>query len=282
MIRLLCLFLLECIVVRTAFAQVDYTLDSPYRKHIEGQLAYTLGANTPLYVAPDTGAVLHATLPTATPLTILERLDEAEKRQGFYTNWYRVQYQQQEAFVWGGDLAVAQLQDSSSQLHITYGLQKISTIQYNNYQEPQLILKIIASQQGQVLDSINLAAIGTLYTQTQLQTKGNQGLAGVKQVVELAFSDGYCGGVAATRTLLWDGKKWHSLALLTQGFGDNSFSNQYYKYPEEHKKGSNIIELWKEEGYYNPNQQPVYTTREQQVYEWTGTQLLSIEATNAP
>lgn len=277
MIRLWFLFLLAYSLVNFAWAQVDYTLDSPYRKHSEGERAWTLGTATQLYTAPDTGAVLHATLPTATPLIILERLDEAEKRQGFYTNWYRVQYQQQEAFVWGGDLAVTQVQASNSPIQFTYGLQQISTIQYDHYQEPQLFLLLFASQQGQVLDSIVLAAVGTLYTQTQLQIKDNQGLTGIEQVVEIAFNDGYCGGVAATSTLLWDGKKWHALGLLSQGFGDNAFSNQYYKYPQEHKKGSNLIELWKEEGYYNQNQQPVYRIRKKQWYEWTGTQLLSIE-----
>lgn len=277
MIRLWFLFLLACSLVNFAGAQMDYTLDSPYRKHSEGEWAWTLGTAAQLYTAPDTEAVLHATLPTATPLKILERLDEAEKRLGFYTNWYRVQYQQQEAFIWGGDLAVAQVQASNAPIQFTYGLKKISTIQYNNYQEPQLLLLLFASYQGQVLDSIALAAVGTLYTQTQLQTKDNQGLIGIEQVVELAFSDGYCGGVAATSTLLWDGKKWHVLGLLSQGFGENTFSNQYYKYPQDHKKGSNIIELWKEEGYYNSKQQPVYRRRKKQWYEWTGTQLLSIE-----
>lgn len=257
--------------------QVDYTADSPYRVHTEGELVWTLGPNARVYWGPDTQATLHATLPINTPLQLLERLDETEKRQGFRTNWYRVQYQGQDVFIWGGDLALAKIESPTTALTITYGLQKIRTIQRSNYQEPQLELALVGSNKGQLVDSIHLAAIGTLYTQTQVQLRGAQGLAGVQEVIEIAFSDGYCGGVAATTTLVWDGENWHELGVLSQGFGDNHFSNAYYSYPQDHQKGSNIIELHHEEGYYTTQKQPIYTLQETKVYEWTGAQLLLIE-----
>ena len=79
--------------------QADYTADSPYRKHAEGEVAWTLYPATKVYWGPDTQAVLCATLPVGTAVTILERLDETEKRKGFLTNWYRAAYQGQEIFV---------------------------------------------------------------------------------------------------------------------------------------------------------------------------------------
>lgn len=257
--------------------QVDYTADSPYRIHAEGQVAWTLYQETKVYCGPDTQAVLYAVLPAGTALTIAERLDEAEKRQGFFTNWYRATYQGQEIFVWGGDLAVAKQQNTTTGLTILYGLKQISMVERGTYQEPQLELVVVAHSQGKWIDSIHLAAIGTLYTLTNLQLRGDQGLAGIQEIVEIAFSDGYCGGVAATATLLWNGRDWRQLALLSQGFGDNHFSNTYYQYPTEHQTGSNIIELHQEKGYYNQKRQAIYTHQNIQFFEWTGTRLLSVE-----
>lgn len=270
---MLCAFLVV-FCVSSCFGQVDYATDSPYRSHPEGKVVWTLGI-TPMYVAPDTQAVLHKMLLAATPLHLLERLDETEKRQGFCTNWYRVFQDRQEGFVWGGDLALAQLVMSSGTF--TYGLKSIKTVEYDNYQEPQLELAIITSREGRITDSIHITAVGTVYTQTKAQLKGSQGLVGVEQVVEIAFSDGYCGGIAATTTLLWDGNHWYNLGVLSQGFGDNHFSNVYYNFPQQHQKGSNLLELCREEGYYNQQHQPIYTLQKKQWYEWTGTALLQVE-----
>ncbi|MFK7797516.1 MAG: hypothetical protein AB8E82_08690 [Aureispira sp.] len=272
------LFLLLLIFVPfLGIGQVDYTADSPYRKHVEGEVAWTLYQETKVYWGPDTQALLYATLPVGTALTIVERLDEAEKRQGFFTNWYRAAYQGQEIFVWGGDLAVAKQQNVTTGLTILYGLKQIRMVERGTYQEPQLELVVVAYRQGEWIDSIHLAAIGTLYTLTNLQLRGNQGLAGIQEIVEIAFSDGYCGGVAATATLLWNGQNWTKLAILSQGFGDNHFSNAYYQYPQEHQTGSNIIELHREKGYYNQERQAIYTQQNIQIFEWTGKQLLLID-----
>jgi hypothetical protein len=271
------LLLLIGFVPLLSTAQEDYTGDSPYRKHTEGEMAWTLSPATKVYRGPDTQAVLYATLPVGTALTILERLDETEKRKGFLTNWYRVDYQGQEIFVWGGDLALSKQQNPSTGWTILYGLEQIKKVKRGTYFEPQLELVVSISKNNQWIDSIHLAAIGTLYTQTNLSLRGHQGLAGVQEIVEIAFSDGYCGGVAATATLLWNGLVWKQLAVLSQGFGDNHFSNTYYKYPHEHQTGSNIIELHQEEGYYNQARQAIYTQQNIQLYEWTGTRLLLVE-----
>lgn len=275
-----CFFLLFCgwfLGWSSCFGQVDYTADSPYRVHLEGGKVWTLGA-AKLYTGPSRQAGVRATLRAGTPLQLLERLDETETRQGFRTNWYRVQYQQEEGFIWGGDLAIAQLELPQQAGTLHYGLTSIKAIQRGGYEEPQLEIALVTSQNGVLLDSLNIVAIGTLYTNTKAQLKGAQGLAGAQQILELAFSDGYCGGVAATITLVWDGQYWQELGLLSQGFGDNHFSNAYYHYPNDHKRGSQLVELHREEGYYNQQQQPVYTLQSTQVYEWTGTQLLQIEA----
>lgn len=273
------LFLLVLVPLLGA-GQVDYTADSPYRKQAEGQLAWTLYQETKVYWAPDTQAVLYAVLPVGTAVTILERLDEAEKRKGFFTNWYRAAYQDQEIFVWGGDLALSKQQSTIGGLTILYGLEQIRMVERGTYQEPQLELVIVACEQGKWIDSVHIMALGTLYTQTNIKLRGDQGLAGIQELVEIAFSDGYCGGVAATATVLWNGQNWKKLPILSQGFGDNHFSNAYYQYPHEHQIGSNIIELHQEEGYYNQEQQPIYIQQKIQLYEWTGIRLLSVEGSS--
>jgi hypothetical protein len=272
-------------VVRSA-AQLDHTAESPYRALVEGAWVWTLGGAAKVYAGPDTQAVLYTSLKAGQPLFLLERLDETEKRRGFRTNWYRVRYaassaeELNEGFVWGGALALQRLRACSSNLQIAYGLQSIKRVQRGAYEEPQLELVVVASRKGEVLGQTTVRAVGSIYTHTQAQLRGNQGLAGIDQIVEIAFNDGYCGGVAATVTLLWDGQKWHQLELLSQGFGDNTFSKAAYSYPQEHQKGSTLIQLRREAGYYNQQGAIIYTQQKKQWYQWTGTQLLGIEGEN--
>ncbi len=283
MTRFILWLLLECSAVVVGWGQVDYTADSPYRALVEGSIGWTLRAETGVYVGPHAKTALCTTLAAARPLFLLERLDETETRQGFRHNWYRVRYADPsptdlgEGFVWGGDLALEKIQTCAPSLQITYGLDKIRLVQRETYEEPQLELLIVASRQGQVVASTRLDAVGSIYTQARAQLRGHQGLAGIHQVLEIAFNDGYCGGVAATATLLWDGQHWHPLDILSQGFGDNAFSNAYYKYPTEHQRGNNLLELYREEGYYNRQQQAVYTKKSIEIYEWTGKQLFLVE-----
>lgn len=258
----------------TLYAQPDYTLESTYRQLPEGQWTRLLYEQVPIYAAPAMGTGILARGGIGQPIQVLSRLDERMTRRGFSTNWYAVIYPSPtgpvEGFVWGGDLAVQILLLEGSEQFLLVGLRSIELVNRGAYEEEQLTLTLQICRLGRLLHTSSVLAVGTLYTDLQVKAWADRELQGVQQVVEVQFSDGYCGGVSATQTLFWDGTQMHEVGLLSNGFSDDRFDRSYYRYPNEHQYGPQIVLLQHEVGTYNSRRQPHYTRQEERRFRWTG------------
>lgn len=257
-------------------AQPDYTLQSAYRLLTEGAEALIWRDQVPIYQAPSTQAPIGGTAPASSRVTVRARLDEQERRAGFRTNWYAVEYHGAEGYVWGGDLAV-QAQPFDAQTWALLGVQRLELVNRGTYDEEQIVLQLTIVQQGRPVAAATFPAVGTLYTQVQLHTQTDHQLTGIQQILEVQYSDGYCGGVSATQTLLWDGTTLHPLEVLSNGFSDTQFDRSYYRYPNEHRYGKDIVVLQQEAGTYNAQNRPQYTHQVEQQYRWTGKELQPIQ-----
>lgn len=259
-------------------AQEDYTLNTPYRNLAEQTWTVILSPTATIYTAPSTAATSLVQLPLGTPVFITARMDELQKINGFKTNWYQVQFQQdsiwETGFVWGGSLAVAIISGSEDPaLKLFYGVSHLQLVSRGDYEEEAIYLRLIAFKDGQCLDSLRLEAMGTLYTKTGLQATGNRGLKGVMEVLELSFGDGYCGGVSATQTIFWDGRQLHAIDLLSNGYSSRSFSNHFFRYPTDQEGLPNTILLCEEAGRIE-DKKAIYTHQKQQAFHWNGQRLV--------
>lgn len=263
----------------TSFAQ-DYTFGSLYRTLDEGKTYYILKDQSKVHTAPFITATTVAILSVSTAITVEERMDEIVKINGFRTNWYRVSFDnngiREEGFVWGGNIAVGAFRGiENPKLLFLYGIDNIELVQRGDYLDQSIKLQLNVSELGVLKDQLFIEAIGTLYTNTQGQALGNKGLKNVQEVIEIAFSDGYCGGVSAATTVFWDGQKLHYVDLLSNGFSSEYFINKYFIYPTDKNGTEGKIILREEEGNYDSNKIPTYTNQKEYTFEWNGVKLIS-------
>lgn len=253
-------------------AQVDYTFNSLYRSFEEGKSFYVLKPST-IHAAPFITATKLGSVQTGTVIQVEERMDEIFKIKGFRTNWYRVLFNNngvsEEGYIWGGNIAAGAFlaQNDSKQLFL-YGIDHIGMVDRGDYTEESIQLVLYTLQNSRVQDSVVFEAMGTLYTKTQGRALGNKGLKAIQEIIEIAFSDGYCGGVAATVTIFWDGQSLHYVNLLSNGFSTETFANRFYIYPQEHTDQEEVIILRNEAGTFDVNKRPVYTRQVDQRYIW--------------
>ncbi|MCH2023419.1 MAG: hypothetical protein MK207_13165 [Saprospiraceae bacterium] len=259
----------------SVFAQEDYTFNSSYRTFEVGESFFIFFDNTPIYPSPYITPNPLVELSIGHSITILERIDEAIEINGFRTNWYHVSFltegNEQFGFVWGGNIARHAFYslDSPKTLFF-YGIEKIETIDRGNYKEESIILNLIAYDHGFVIDQLKFQAIGTLYTNTQGNALGNKGIYSIQDVIEIAFNDGYCGGVSASITIFWDGKKLHYIDLLTNSFNSETFASKFFVYPVDKYGKEQFITLREESGIYGQDNHPVYTYLIDKLYKWDG------------
>jgi len=108
---------------------------------------------------------------------------------------------------------------------------------------------------------------------TQGVALGNKGLRSIREVIEVAFSDGYCGGVSANATIFWDGIKLHYVQLLSNGFSQKTFANKFFIYPKDPNGKSQTVILRDEAGEFGENKHPIYSHQIDYPYIWNGEQL---------
>ena len=263
-------------------AQEDYTFGSLYRTFEEGQSFYILKDNATIHTAPFVTAATLETLPIGQLVKIEERMDELFRIDGFRTNWYRVSYTNnnvwKEGYIWGGHIAVGAFRSQqSSDILFLYGIGTIELVSRGDYDEESIKLQIAVCRKGLLMDQVQFEAMGTLYTKTQGRALGNRGLRSIRDVVEIAFSDGYCGGVSATATLFWDGAKLHYVQLLSNGFSQANFANKFFIYPRDPEGKSQTVILRDEAGTFGANKQPNYTHQIDKFYIWNGKNLQALE-----
>lgn len=267
-------FFIIIILQTTLNAQSDYTFNSLYRSFEEGKSFYVLKQST-VHAAPFITAAVLGNVSTGTAIQVEERMDEIFKVKGFKTNWYRVVFDNkgalEEGYLWGGNIAVNAFhaQDNLEILFL-YGVDHVGLVDRGNYSEESIQLGLYVLKNRRVQDSVVFEAMGTLYTKTQGKAFGKKGLEAIKEIVEIAFSDGYCGGVAATVTIFWDGQTLHYVNLLSNGFSTETFANRFYIYPQEHLENAPTIILRKESGTFDVNKKPMYTRQVDTRYIWTG------------
>lgn len=264
-------------------AQVDdYTFHTLYRTFEEGSQQLILRDSSLLKTAPALVATTLQVLPIGTTIQVLERMDERTTIKGFLTNWYRVQTQQSgkliEGFVWGGNIAVGSHIGRDTSVRFMYGVAAIELIDRGDYQDPSILLEINACKGNQLLDQLTTTAAGTIYTQTQIRATGNRGIRGIQEVLELAFSDGYCGGVSAEIVIFWTGRKLRFIKLLSQGFSDKNFARQLLVYPADEGGQSQTILFKRQIGIISTQKREKITEQATIIYGWNGLELIKVGA----
>lgn len=265
-----------------AKAQSDYTFKSLYRTFEEGTSCFILKDKSKIYAAPSFSSPDLAILSAGEAIYVNERMDEVSRVDGFRTNWYRVTIDNEgdrlSGFIWGGNIAAGTFWSvENPEVRFFYGMDKIVLADRGNYSEESIYLMITACQGRNILHQLQFEAIGTLYTKTQGVALGNKGLFSIQDVIEISFSDGYCGGVSATVTIFWDGREMHFIDLLSNGFSPETFANKFFIYPDDSDGKSRTVLLRDEAGSYGEDKRPVYSRQIDKTFRWNGEKLFNLD-----
>lgn len=215
MIRLFKLlpFALLCSLSNFAAAQQEnrYTEFEPKTNH------YTLANNVNVRVSPDPKSKTFAKLLIGMHVRILEA-GSLYTMNGVEAPWYKVSIptfeQSATGYVWGGLIASQTFASpSDSGLHFHYGISSIRKEEHYDV----LTVQVRAEKGRKELGKLEFDAIGGVNTYVTGSFRENHGLKGVLDVLELDYSDGFCGGQFGQVYVAWTGTALVHLKTITDG-----------------------------------------------------------------
>ena len=138
-----------------------------------------------------------------------------------------------------------------------------------------LIINLIAVKDKKILATHSLSAPGTLTTYSHLKVTDDAGITGIESVLQVHFSDEYCGGIISDIYLFWDGKNFQFAKKLDSQFDAPQFYRDYFVFPNQPGGNSGKILEVQESGYYpEGSEQEEITELKKNSFSWKDNQLI--------
>lgn len=270
--RLLASFLLFLFIQLAGHAQEimlrgypDFLPDSTY---------YVLADQVNVREQPSVDAPVIGTLRIASRVTVIDKADEEYSRNGWDMNWFKISFDdgKQQGYIWGGFLATGSISSATEKgLLFLYGPHSVKV--KNDFS--QVILQVRAVRQQTEVARTEFRCIGSLGTYSGIRTIGNKKVDGVKEVLEISFSDSECGGAFGDAVVFWDGTQLYMVKLLTDGADGGYFSDESFTYPSDKGGKPGIIIFKYKQGYYSETEgKDIIEASRRIIYSWNGTELV--------
>ena len=250
---------------------------SIYYNFLPGQSYVLMADKVNLRQKPSLQAKVLQKAPIGSSVQIISKSEKTLSLKGIAAPWYFVLYKGQKAFVWGGLLALGQesLKDGSQLL---YGYERLEVVKQGQIENRQFWLGLRLVQNNKEIQHLAVKAMGNLQTGLALRLDDNRGVEQLEQIIELSFSDGYCGGTNGIQTIFFQEQRLYALPPLYSGSDLPVFQHQYFVYPKEHQKSANLLIFKNESGEYDDaTGQPQYDEQSSTDYLWNGRVLLPLK-----
>ncbi|EJF53640.1 SH3 domain-containing protein [Saprospira grandis DSM 2844] len=250
---------------------------SVYYNFLPGQSYLLMADKVNLRQKPSLQAKVLQRAPIGSTVEIIAKSDKQLRLKGMTAPWYLIRYKGQKAFVWGGLLALGQelLQDGRQLL---YGYERMELIKEGQIESRQFWLGLRLVQNNKELQHLAIKAMGNLQTSLSFRLDDNRGLEQLEHIIELSFSDGYCGGTNGMQTVFLQKQQLYALPPLYSGSDLPLFQHQYFVYPKEHQKSANLLIFKNESGEYDDaSRQPKYDQQSSTDFLWNGRVLLPLK-----
>ncbi len=256
-------------------AQVE---DCAYAKFYKDSTYITLGENVNIRLNPDTAGKAIYQADIGEKIRILEDTEISYTRNGYTANWYRVYYNNKgnkaEGYIWGGFLATQVIKSQTDEgVVFMYGITKVVKTEYYD----EVYINVRAVKQNKQLAKIEIRAVGGLRTYNSAETLGNKGVDGVKDILKINFSDGYCAGSFGDVYLFWDGTTLHHAKTLDEGFDAPYSATNKFFFPTDEKGKKGFIINKSESGFYGDDDKYHLEDWEKITYKWDGGKLVVVK-----
>jgi hypothetical protein len=172
-----------------------------------GSTQHLLADNVNVRKTPASTGVVATKLPIATEVKILDAQGSLSLN-GFDAPWYKIEYKNEQGkaaqgYVWGGLVATgSQKSKTDPQVRFLYGLNKI---QEEDEGATTTGIQLRASKNNKEIAKLEFFGHGSVSTYSQLEALPPQGLPGVKDILDVDFSDQFCGGAFGKVYVFFDG-----------------------------------------------------------------------------
>jgi hypothetical protein len=246
-----------------------------------GSTQYLLGNDVNVRKTPASSGAVQTKLPIATEVKIMAE-EGSFAMNGFSAPWYKVEYKNtqgkaEQGYVWGGLIAAGSAKSKTDpDLRFLYGLNKI---QEEDEGATTTGLQLRAAKYNKELAKIEFFGLGAVSTYSKLEVAPPQGLTGVKDILDVDFSDQFCGGAFGKVYLFWDGTKFHYAIGIRDFIDAPMVYTETLLFPSDEGgiKGkvrfvaeSNAKVAESEDPNVDLNQKEVV---EEHIYLWTGSEL---------
>jgi hypothetical protein len=257
-------------------AQVE---ECAYAKFYKDSTYFSLGENVNIRLNPDTAGKVISQVAIGEKIRIIEDTEISYTRNGYTANWYRIFYNNRgakaEGYIWGGFLATQVIKTKGDDgIIFMYGITKVIKQEY--FDEVYINVRVI--KENKQLAKLDLRAVGGLRTYNFAETLGSKGVDGVKDILRINFSDGYCGGSFGDIYLFWDGKNLFHVKTLDEGFDAPYSATNKFIFPADEKGKKGLIINKSESGFYSDDSKYHIEDWERITYKWDGEKLVSVKA----
>jgi hypothetical protein len=125
------------------------------------------------------------------------------------------------------------------------------------------------------IKKIVVEGIGGLRTGALTTVTGNRGVKGVKNIIDLRFSDDYCGGAFGDIIYFWTGTDLFHVKTLYDGADAPVYSSEELIFPADEGGKPGVIIFKYEDGEWDEVQEKdIVNESRTEYYFWNGSQLV--------
>ena len=193
--------------------------------------------------------------------------------------WYEISYkknnQLKKGYIWGGNLALGHQKKNG--VEFLFGA--VGTVSRDGGAYKQVKMEVLALENNKVIDR-HYFLVDNLHF-TSMEILNNKGLSGIKSVIRVENAGEACGIPTNTQYLLWNGKNFFPLDLLTNvGDAGIFYHSEEYIFPSDKGGVKSKIIMKMEEAEFdeddNEKETPINQKTDEKTFIWDGKTLSQI------
>lgn len=245
---------------------------------LETGKTYTLlGDDVNARAAAGTQHDVVAKIPIGSSLKLLE-IGPLLKLKGFEAPWIQVEFDHhgdpERGYIWAGFLAAGSIQSKTDpELFFHYGASKVERVEWGD----KVRMQIRAEKNNEEIAKVEFEFGGTAKTTVNSENLGDKGVKGVKDILNISYSDEYCGGAFGDVMTFWDGKDLHFAIDLRDGADAPMFADESLVFPADSAGLPGKLQWISVVGEYTDDGVEEVDQREEKIYVWNGKALEEVK-----
>ena len=278
------LFAFALLMSFQAFAQDNDNSFNPYFQFEVGKTYYLLGDNVNLRAKADIKGEVVAKLPIGTAVKI-EVVEETKDMvlNGLNAPWCKVSFSDKgankTAYLWAGFLSLNALEsESDKNVKFLFGIAKITQKKEKDYSYDEVTMQIRVCNSNKEIQKIEFDGRGSITTARSGEIYHKKGVASVESIINIEYSDNYCGGSFGNHIFFWDAKKLYFVKNLQSGADAPCFSSEDFIYPNDEGGKAGHILMKAEGGCTGEESDEIeYSERSMTEYVWKNNKLEEVK-----